>query len=215
MLYRLARGILRLYFSLCRGWVVEGVENIPEEGELIVVANHSSYQDPLILGAAMTRPVNFMGKVELFRYPLFGSLLRLLGAFPVKRKAVDRCHPTCPGHPRGKKGPGNVSRRHTEQNRPVGRSPSGGSPLATKSGAPILPAGIKREGAGGVVIRFGKPFYLEAEAGNEGSREKDYGRNCIIAFLIAHNTKNKGDISKGYDGRRDATAFFPRKEGIY
>ena len=58
MLYRLARGILRLYFSLCRGWVVEGVENIPEEGELIVV--QSAVIDPHL--GSDDAPCWFMGR---------------------------------------------------------------------------------------------------------------------------------------------------------
>ena len=37
MLYRLARGILRLYFSLCRGWVVEGLRIFPKKGNSLLL----------------------------------------------------------------------------------------------------------------------------------------------------------------------------------
>jgi 1-acyl-sn-glycerol-3-phosphate acyltransferase len=90
MLYMIARGLLRVYFSLFRGWVINGIENVPAKGSLIVVANHSSYWDPPIVGSVLPRRVYFMAKEELFRYPLFGNLLSLLGAFPVKRGAPDR-----------------------------------------------------------------------------------------------------------------------------
>lgn len=78
-------GIAKLAFRLH----VEGEENIPHTGPAIVAANHVSYIDPIIIGIAIRRPVRFMAKKELFRFSLFGWLLRQLGAFPVNRHRIN------------------------------------------------------------------------------------------------------------------------------
>lgn len=69
---------------------MEGRENIPDKGAVIAAANHKSYFDPPLVGIAMEkRRISFMAKSELFRNPLFGRLIRYLGAFPVKRNSAD------------------------------------------------------------------------------------------------------------------------------
>src|ERR671922_1356293 len=45
--------------------------------------------DPVLLGAAVRRPVAYMAKVELFVWPL-GAILRVIGQFPVQRGGIDR-----------------------------------------------------------------------------------------------------------------------------
>jgi 1-acyl-sn-glycerol-3-phosphate acyltransferase len=77
---------------LMRGWFrirVQGAENLPRSGPVILVANHRSNVDPVLLAAAVRRPVVFMAKAELFVVPL-GWLLRSLGQFPVRRGGIDR-----------------------------------------------------------------------------------------------------------------------------
>ena len=66
---------------------VEGEENIPENGRLLVCSNHISLHDPIVIAAISKRQICYMGKKELFGIPLFGSFLRSLGAFPVDRKS--------------------------------------------------------------------------------------------------------------------------------
>ena len=64
-----------------------GRENIPE-GAAIICANHSASSDPVLVAIALgakTFP-RFMAKMELFRIPVLGSLLRLIGVFPVDRR---------------------------------------------------------------------------------------------------------------------------------
>lgn len=90
MFYRFARSLFRFLFVVFCRWEVEGLENFPLEGPLVVVANHVSYWDPIALGCALPRQIYFMAKKELFSYPIFGRILKWLGAFPVNRGKPDR-----------------------------------------------------------------------------------------------------------------------------
>ena len=89
-LYRLSRVFLRVLFRLYNRWEVTGCEHIPPSGGVLLVANHTSYADPPIVGAACPRPVNFMAKAELFRIPVLAGFIRRTHAFPVRRGSADR-----------------------------------------------------------------------------------------------------------------------------
>lgn len=78
--------VLHTYF---RGQI-QGAENVPQKGPLIVVSNHASYFDPPILSCAMGRPVAYMAKEELFKIPGLKQAIALYGAYPVKRGKGDR-----------------------------------------------------------------------------------------------------------------------------
>ena len=68
-----------------------GGENVPKKGGVILAPNHVSYMDPPAAGGALTtRPVRFMAKIELFKIPILGFLIRKVGSFPVKQGAADR-----------------------------------------------------------------------------------------------------------------------------
>jgi 1-acyl-sn-glycerol-3-phosphate acyltransferase len=91
MLYRICRSLVRFYFAVFCRWKVEGAEYLPEQGPVVVAANHFSYWDPIVLACALDRKVHFMAKSNLFTYPVLGFLIKNLGAFPVNRqKKADR-----------------------------------------------------------------------------------------------------------------------------
>ena len=69
---------------------IYGTENVPLTSNLIVVSNHASDFDPLIVGSCMGRPVAFMAKEELFEIPVLSQTIKAFGAYPVKRGAGDR-----------------------------------------------------------------------------------------------------------------------------
>nr|AUG32303.1 1-acyl-sn-glycerol-3-phosphate acyltransferase [Paulinella longichromatophora] len=81
--------VFPLYRLLFHGWT-KGNPNVPREGALIVVSNHGSDLDPLLLGHALGRPIAFMAKAELFCIPLIGSLISACAAYPVRRGSSDR-----------------------------------------------------------------------------------------------------------------------------
>ena len=55
------------------------------EGPFVAVSNHASNLDPLVVLAALPRPVAFVAKREMFSWPLVGAYTRRLGAVPVER----------------------------------------------------------------------------------------------------------------------------------
>ncbi len=90
MFYTIVRGVVFLLARIfCRLKVV-GEGHVPSHGGVIVAANHNSYFDIPLLASALSRPVDHIAKIELFRNPLIGFLFRNLGGFPVRRGRVDR-----------------------------------------------------------------------------------------------------------------------------
>jgi len=69
---------------------IYGIEQVPQRGKLIVVANHASDFDPPIVSNCVGRPVAYMAKEELFQVPVLSQAIRLYGAYPVKRGTADR-----------------------------------------------------------------------------------------------------------------------------
>ena len=75
MFYNFCRSLFRFFFTVFCHWKVKGLENIPDKGPVLIIANHISYWDPVVVACAMSRKVQFMAKAELFNYPVFGFLI--------------------------------------------------------------------------------------------------------------------------------------------
>lgn len=89
MFYKFAKAIFFPIIYLLFWPKVEGIENIPQDGKVIIYSNHSSNFDPIVLGVLMPRKIHFMAKEELFKIPIFGAAIKGLGAFPIRRGRVD------------------------------------------------------------------------------------------------------------------------------
>jgi 1-acyl-sn-glycerol-3-phosphate acyltransferase len=88
--YFVTAGAIRfIMFLFCR-WQIRGRENVPRRGGVILAPNHTSYLDPPVAAVAIHRQVFFMAKAELFEVPLLSSIIRVLGAFPVRLGVADR-----------------------------------------------------------------------------------------------------------------------------
>jgi len=88
--YRIARFSLRVAFRLGGGLTVEGRENMPADGPLIVACNHTSYLDPPLLGAGLPRIVCFMARKTLFEHWFGAWVISNLHAFPLDREGDSR-----------------------------------------------------------------------------------------------------------------------------
>ena len=68
---------------------VKGDEHIPTQGAAILVCNHVSFIDPLLMMAASPRPIHFIMDHEIFKIPMLGWFFRLSKAIPIAPQKVD------------------------------------------------------------------------------------------------------------------------------
>jgi len=86
--YKFVWGLTLPFVSLVYPRRTFGRENRPGPGAAIICANHSSMIDPFLIAYSMgsSRQIHYMAKMELFRLPLIGPILRGIGMFPVDRQ---------------------------------------------------------------------------------------------------------------------------------
>jgi len=77
--------VLKVFFSI----KFYGRDNIPKKGAFILAGNHVSYLDPVALGVACPRRVNFMAKEELFSNYFTSGFMHQIHCIPVKRNSRD------------------------------------------------------------------------------------------------------------------------------
>ena len=67
----------------------DGLQHIPEEGPALLVCNHVSYVDPLLLMANLRRPARFVMYYRIFNVPLLRFLFRTAKAIPIAGQKED------------------------------------------------------------------------------------------------------------------------------
>ena len=90
----LAYGILwiltRVVGRVFLGYRTRGAEHVPATGGVLLAANHASYADIPLLGCGVRRRLFYLGRANLFSWPLMGPILRWLGWIPLKTERLDR-----------------------------------------------------------------------------------------------------------------------------
>jgi glycerol-3-phosphate O-acyltransferase/dihydroxyacetone phosphate acyltransferase len=175
----LARVGVRLFFDHVE---IEGLENVPREGPLLVVSNHTNgLVDGLMLLAALPRPVSLTAKSTLRKNPLLALLMRLGGVVPFYRrqdnvdvtKNVDSFAAIKERLARGEAVcifPEGVS--HSDAS--MRELKSGAARIAHESNTPILPIGLhydaKQRFRSSVLVRIGTP--MNASSTTDEIRER-------------------------------------------
>ncbi len=177
LVHRFANSALRVTLKRFADYAVDGRENIPADGPLIVIANHQSNVDLPILAASLRRDTRFLAKESIFKNvtPVGRWFLKSYGAQPLRRGAMDlgalrwaltelkRPGATLALFPEGTRNPGEMK-----------GAQSGIVPLAARAGIPILPVGMTGveemrsalrvfKPKGSIRVHIGRPFHLNIE----------------------------------------------------
>lgn len=142
-LYAPGRLLAQCCFNVFGRLEVSGRECVPPYGPLIVVANHLSYNDPPVLVPSIPRPLDFLGKKELFEKPISRWVMRGFRVHPLDRSAAgleamrtaldllarDRAVVLFP-------------EGHVSPDQTMHKGQAGAAYLAIKTQAPVLPVGI-------------------------------------------------------------------------
>ena len=67
----------------------EGIEHIPEEGAAVIVCNHVSFVDALVIAAACPRPIRFVMDHQIFKLPIINFVFREGRAIPIASAKED------------------------------------------------------------------------------------------------------------------------------
>ena len=89
-LFYFLRFILKMFFSAFTRVQVNGLENIPQTGPLIIVPNHMTYAEPQLIGILVKRKMRFAAKEGFFRHKISKLFMESLGCFPVYQGVADR-----------------------------------------------------------------------------------------------------------------------------
>ena len=179
-----------------------GLDNVPREGAFILVSNHISLLDPMIIGGTAGqltgRLVHFMAKEELRHWPVIGWLATQAGVYFVRRGEGDRAAQRLSldllarGEPIAVFPEGTRSRDGS-----LGEPRDGAALLAMRAGVPLLPVSITGsnrlfpKGArlprrSRVTVRVGEPFTLARQASGRIDRlELAAGTDRIMRAIAA------------------------------
>ncbi len=189
-LYAVGQFLLRLFYYPVYRMKIQGRENVPKEGPVLLCSNHVAMKDPVMLGIVQHRQVFYMAKEELFANRFIGGLLRKLGAFPVKRgtggtDALEDAYKLL----NEKAVVGVFIEGHRSKTGELQKPKTGAALLAYRTKAPVVPVCITA-GDGKLpapfkktVIRFGRPMQLEIP--DESSMQLRRASRIIMAEIAA------------------------------
>ncbi len=158
LIYLGLKNLLKAQFKLLNYLEIEGIENLPKRGGALLAANHQSWLDVHVMGAASPRKVHFIAKSEFKEWPVVRHLVRAGESVFIERKGGDKNalvsiakqvqdgwvvaifpEGTIPGEE-------DIPRRAVERETGLLPGRTGVVRLAIMAGVPIIPVGISGTG---------------------------------------------------------------------
>ena len=88
VVWRTFQFIMQNVFCFWLGYRARGQERLDKAEGGLVLANHQSFLDPLLIGLPLHRPVSFVARDSLFKVPFVGWVLRNTYVMPISREAA-------------------------------------------------------------------------------------------------------------------------------
>lgn len=192
--YPFFRGLAGMIFPLFFKLRLEGRENIPTTGPVMLASNHVAWIDIPLVAQPLKRFTHYMGKVELFHTPVIGWIIGVCGAFPVRRGEGDR--ESLRTADRLLKS-GEMVAIFPEGHRSGGaliRGLPGVALIALRADTPIVPVGIINSAAAfqkghifirrpTLTVRYGKPFMLTKSGARHSKDDLERGIDEIMTHI--------------------------------
>jgi 1-acyl-sn-glycerol-3-phosphate acyltransferase len=195
----IVRGIVNAVYHIWYDFKIEGIENIPQDGGIVIASNHRSFADPVVITIPFKKPLKYMARDTLFKNKFFAWFIRMLGAFPVKRDtASTELFKTCDEYLKAGKNLVIFPEGTRQYKNKVGAGKAGVAMIAARSGADVLPCGIVFEGEklhfrSKLTVRFGKPIKA-SEIQVEGNSSKEMR---LVRDRIMNAIKNLVELVEG------------------
>ncbi|PIE32765.1 1-acyl-sn-glycerol-3-phosphate acyltransferase [candidate division KSB3 bacterium] len=173
MLYKISQFFVRIFVTLYFRLKVEGLESVPKQGPYLIVANHASFLDPILIGAVVPRIIHYITYAFFYYHRAIHWYCKRVFCIPIKKEGNDiatfkkalrllRQGELVGIFPEG-------ARSHTGK---LAQAQPGVALIALKAGVPIIPVGIRGTyeafptGArfpkpSPVTLTFGEPFSLD------------------------------------------------------
>jgi 1-acyl-sn-glycerol-3-phosphate acyltransferase len=211
------RRLLRVIFRP----VVTGLENVPDEGPIILASNHLSFVDSVLIPLVVPRRVTFLAKAEYFEAAglgkVLGAFLSAMGHIPVPRTeqraavaALDIALKTLDEgnafaiYPEGTRSEdGRLYRGHTGVGWLALNARANIVPVAVRDTERIMPVGAKLPRIIRPSVTFGTPIVYKPYAGLPPAR----GRRALVDDLMREIQKLSGqEFTDTYNERSKMTA---------
>jgi len=165
LLYRFARILMRIYCALFFNLKVMGLENIPNDQNFILLANHVNAWDPILIAVSVrTWALHFLAKESLFKIPIVSRILPRVHILKVARGGGSNLATMRSALEilRGGGALGIFPEGRRYQTGKLERLESGIAVLAASTDVPLLPAHISGvyNKRGRLLLQFGKPLTL-------------------------------------------------------
>lgn len=183
----IVKGAIWIYCKIVYRFELVGKENIPKEGAVIICANHRSFLDPPLIEITTGRYTRFLAKEELTKNKFLAFLGYIFDAILVKRdskevKALKESLQTLKNgdclalFPEG-------TRNGLAKGEKV---KDGAAFFAVRSGAPVVPCGIKggERGNRKVTITYGKPLDFSEYKGSKDKEVLDKVTDEIMGNIL-------------------------------
>ena len=218
IVYATSNLLLKSLLGIFGDWEVNGKENVPRKGALIIVANHISDIDAGILNASIPRRVEFMAKADLFQKPIISQFFRAYGAFSINENGTEFYSINHSLHILNRNGAIGIFPEGGKNPTALGQAMLGSAMIAMMSGAPILPVGITGTESVGDGIRIcypkgifritiGKPFSVPVVRDKRLRKNVETTTDIIMKQIAALLPERyRGVYHNAWKGKRSYTS---------